>query len=81
LRKHQQHKESLKTKVISSGVINPERAYVAAEKSKSMGITEAVSYAIENVKDLPSTDKTILKPLKVDSTVLEMKEFAKQLLF
>lgn len=75
------HKEWLKTKVISSGVINPERAYVAAEKSKSMGINEAVSYAIENVKDLPSTDKTILKPLKVDSTVLEMKEFAKQLLF
>lgn len=75
------HKDWLKTKVISSGVINPERAYVAAEKSKSVGITEAISYAIENVKDLPSTDKTTLKPLKVDSTILEMKEFAKQLLF
>lgn len=75
------HKDWLKTKVISSGVINPERAYVAAEKSKSVGITEAISYAIENVKDLPSTDKTTLKPLRVDSTILEMKEFAKQLIF
>lgn len=75
------HKDWLKTKVISSGVINPDRAYLAAEKSKSITLSEAVSFAVQNVKDLPSTDKTTLRPMKMDPTILEMREFAKQMLF
>lgn len=74
-------KDWLKTKVISSGVVNPERAYLAAEKSKEMTLNEAISLAKQSVSDLPSTDKTNLKVQKFDPTLSEMKEFAKQVVF
>lgn len=54
-------KEWLKTKVISSGVVNPQRAYLAAEKSATMSIDESIAYARTQVKDLPEVKSTVLK--------------------
>lgn len=71
----------LKAKVISSGVVNPERAYVAAEKSITMSLQEAIAHAKANISDLPETSKTTLKPLKVDETYIEMQAFAKEVVF
>lgn len=74
-------KDWLKTKVISSGVINPERAYVAAEKSTTMTLADAISYAKANVKDLPETKTTPLKPMKQDAVLSDMKAMARELVF
>lgn len=84
-------KEWLKTKVISSGVINPQRAYFAAEKSKVLVLSEAIELSKKEVQDLPLQTVTTLRPndkkniygVKVDSVVLtdEMKSLARDLVF
>lgn len=70
-------KEWLKTKVISSGVINPARVFAAAERSKTMSISQAIEAAKVSVKD--QTDTLMALP-KVPMTPLmkEMKAFAKE---
>lgn len=45
------HKEWLKEKVISGGVVNSKRAYTAAESAKTMTLTEAIAQARTNVAD------------------------------
>ncbi len=56
-------KDWLKGKVLSEGLVNPDRAYLAAEKSKSMSLDEAIKLARTEIKDqsdvlLPSTPKS-----------------------
>ncbi len=80
-------KEWLKTKVISSGVVNPLRAYLAAEKSVTMPLAEATAYARSQIKDLPEVKSTVLKEklntLSLDDSesLSEMRKLAKILVF
>jgi subtilisin family serine protease len=48
-------KDWLKEKVKSAGIVNPARAYLAAEKTKSMTLAEATSAARESVADIASS--------------------------
>ncbi|MCM0606242.1 MAG: S8 family serine peptidase [Xanthomonadaceae bacterium] len=48
-------KESLKDKVVSGGVVNPERAVLAAELSRGMNLTDAMNKARLNVMDVAET--------------------------
>ena len=83
-------------KVISGGVVNPPRAYTAAEMSKSQDIPSAISTARQSVKDQVETLASALKAAssaaqsKTDShsapfvesrSLVEMKQWAKNLLF
>jgi cell wall-associated protease len=73
-------KDWLKTKVISSGVVNADRAYMASEKSKSMTVAAAIAASIQSVAD----QKEVSAPkriFKVNSTTQEMREFANDLVF
>lgn len=76
-------KDWLKGKVISSGVVNPKRAYMAAERSKSMPVEQAIQQARSAVEDT----EVMHYPLRVKSqsqdaaVVKEMQEAANQLVF
>jgi|JI10StandDraft_1071094.scaffolds.fasta_scaffold16621_10 subtilisin family serine protease len=73
-------KDWLKTKVISSGVVNADRAYMASEKSKSMTVAAAIAASIQSVAD----QKEVSAPkriFKANSTTQEMREFANDLVF
>lgn len=80
-------KEWLKNKVISSGVVNPERAYYAAVKSLTMTISEAIKLANQDIKDQPTINETNLNsPLNIKSLLnipihIEMKKLANTLVF
>lgn len=72
------HKDWLKGKVISEGVVNPDRAYAAAEKSKTISLDEAIKAAQAEVKDqvealLPAGPKS--------RSSSEMQTFAQQFVF
>lgn len=45
-------KEWLKGKVLSAGVVNPERVYTAATMSNTMPVADAIRSAIQTVKDV-----------------------------
>jgi len=73
-------KDWLKTKVISSGVVNAERAYLASEKSKSMTVAAAITLAIQEVAD----QKELITPkriFKATSLTKDMRDFADQVIF
>lgn len=73
-------KDWLKAKVISGGVVNAERAYMASEKSKSMTVAAAIAASIEGVTD----QKEVSAPkriFKVNSTTQEMNAFANEVVF
>jgi subtilisin family serine protease len=72
-------KEWLKAKVISSGVINPQRVFAAAEKSKSMTLSEAIEFARVSVQDQNET-LMVFKP-RLSPVALDMMKFANQLAF
>lgn len=73
-------KDWLKNKVISSGVVNAQRAYMASEKSKSMTVAAAIAESIQSVAD----QKELTAPkriFKANSLSKEMREFADQIVF
>ncbi len=70
-------KDWLKTKVISSGIVNPARVFAAAERSKSMTITQAIEAAKVGVKDQVDTLMALPK-LPMTPLMKEMKAFAKE---
>lgn len=72
-------KSWLSDKVKSKGVVNAERAYMAAEKSKSMPVVEALKEARLTVQDQPET-KVHANRLGIQATA-EMKNFANQVVF
>jgi hypothetical protein len=43
-------------KVLSSGIVNPDRAFVAAELSKEMSVYEAVTASRIRVKDMETEE-------------------------
>ncbi len=73
------HKDWLKGKVIAEGVVNPSRAYAAAEKSKTMTLDEAIKEAQSTVRD----QNAALAPIGPKSVKLsaEMLQFANSLIF
>jgi subtilisin family serine protease len=76
-------KEWLKTKVISAGVVNSERAYFASEKSKTMSVPMAIAQSRELVPDrfeksVPRLDKSMQSQSPV---IQDMKSVSKQIVF
>ncbi len=72
-------KSWLKDRVISGGVINPERVYHAAERSLYLALPLAIAEAQQLVPDHPSTPQ-IHNPM-ASSTMTEMDQWAKKLVF
>lgn len=72
------YKEWLKNKVISGGLVNPERSYSAAEKSKSMTIEAAIAESRSGVRDQEAA-MVIARPKMILSN--EMKSFADKIVF
>lgn len=73
-------KEWLKNKVISQGVVNPERAYEAARLSNSMSLDQAQQEARQKVVD--QTEIVAPKRLfNISESYQEMKDFARDLVF
>lgn len=73
-------KDWAKTKVLSGGVVNAERAYAAAEKTKSMSIELAIQESLKLVQDQP--EKSIPKRLQTFSPIVnEMREFSRSIVF
>jgi subtilisin family serine protease len=72
-------KDWLKAKVISSGVINPQRVFTAAEKSKSMSLSEAIKFARISVQDQNET--LMVNRPRLSPIALDMLKFANQLTF
>lgn len=76
-------KEWLRNKVISAGVVNAQRAYVASEKSKTMSLQQAIAQSRQMIPDF--APKKILmgsKSISISSPVLQdMKSVAKEVLF
>ncbi|GEM_PF-334425 len=73
-------KDWLKTKVISGGVVNAERAYAASEKAKSMSLVVAIAEANQSVAD----QKEAYGPkriFKANALTKEMREFANEIVF
>ncbi|MFN8846964.1 MAG: S8 family serine peptidase [Bdellovibrionales bacterium] len=76
-------KEWLKTKVISAGVVNSERAYFASEKSKTMSVPLAIAQSREKVADrMEITIPNLSKSIQNNSPAIQdMKQMAEQVLF
>ncbi|MBL7543327.1 MAG: S8 family serine peptidase [Bdellovibrionaceae bacterium] len=73
-------KDWLKEKVASGGVVNAERAYAAAEKSKVMTVALAIEGSMTSIPD----QKEIHTPKRLFKTspyVREMRELADQIIF
>lgn len=71
-------KDWLKGKVISSGIINPERAVKAAELSREMSVKEATERANLTVKDVPEDS---FGPQFEYESPKALKELAEQFVF
>ncbi len=73
-------KSWLATKVVSGGVVNPDRAYDACARSKSMTIESAIAAAVTSVADQIEPEKP-KKISRVTETSIDMNDFSKQLVF
>jgi cell wall-associated protease len=71
-------KEWLIGKVVSGGLINSERAYIAAEKAKTMDISKAIGLALRLVIDRSEPVKNTNFHPQLSA---EMKEWSKKLVF
>ncbi len=67
-------------KVISGGVVNSERAYVAAADMKTMDLNAAIAAAKQIVPDAASSTELVPAPLNFSSSD-DMRVFADQLIF
>lgn len=75
-------KDWLKGKVVSEGVVNLERATVAAEKSKTMSVTDAINVANALVKEQTTTIKMQNFDTGEENSIsLEMKRAADNFVF
>lgn len=75
-------KDWLKEKVITSGIVNPERAYKAAEYAKGMSLADAIKRARIEVQDKPELPSSYGLPQKNKVSITpEMESWAKQLVF
>jgi cell wall-associated protease len=73
-------KDWLKQKVVTSGVVNADRAYAAAELSKSMTLQAAIDASIQNVAD--QKEVSIPKRIfKVNEVTKDMQDMANKLVF
>lgn len=78
-------KDWLKGKAVSAGVVNAERAYMAAEKAKSMNLMTAIAAAgsiVPNVQPLktPAMHQTFSNR-RTSPVVQDMKDVARQVVF
>jgi hypothetical protein len=71
-------KDWLKEKVLSGGVVNAQRAFFAAEKSKSMTADEAIALSHKTVPAVISTD---LDSVSVTRSTKDLNTFAEKLIF
>lgn len=74
------HKEWLVKKVISEGIVNPSRAYKAAELMKTESLDQALVDARSSVQDLPVADVPA-KPMVLNHDSRELREFANSIVF
>ncbi|MBX3040867.1 MAG: S8 family serine peptidase [Bdellovibrionaceae bacterium] len=72
-------KEWLKDKVISSGVVNAERAYQAAQLSRTLPLDEALRLSREQVKDIAEA-RSVLKTPEMKAPA-DLVEIAGKLIF
>ncbi len=72
------YKDWLKSVVIAGGVVNPDRSYIAAEKSRSMGMEAAIKESRLVVRDQESA-MTVVRPKS--KSFNEMKTFADKFVF
>lgn len=73
-------KDWLKTKVISGGVVNAERAYLASEKAKSMTLEAAIAASTQDIAD--QTELSAPKRIfKMNSMTQEMRSLANEVVF
>ncbi len=70
----------LKEKVVAGGVVNPKRAYVAAEKTRTLRLEQAIASAREVVTDQISTAPET-SPALDNSTSPEIDELAARFVF
>lgn len=74
-------KEWLKDKVVTSGVVNPERAYKASEYAKGMPLADAMKKARVEVADKPEIPSTYGLPKNKVQVTPEMEAWSKQFVF
>ncbi len=74
-------KDWLKTKAVTSGVVNPERAYDASARSQEMSVEDAITASLQNVAD--QKEATGPKRLFQSSTPVtrDMQQMAKEIIF
>lgn len=72
------HKDWLKGKVISAGVVNPLRAMKAAQLSNSMAVAEAIQNARSEVRDMADRSAKTMLGVPADP---EMLEWSQKLVF
>lgn len=76
-------KEWLKMKVVSSGVVNSERAYMASQKSKTMSVNEAIQQSRGAIPDRITIKGLQLsrRTQMLNPTIVDMKSVAKKVIF
>jgi len=73
-------KDWLKTKVISSGIVNPERAYLASEKSKIMTVAMAIEGSLQGVEDQKEANGP-KRLFRANAVTRDMQDMAKKIVF
>lgn len=76
-------KEWLKMKVVSSGVVNSERAYMASQKSKTMSVNEAIQQSRGAIPDRITIKGPQLsrRTQMLNPTIVDMKSVAEKVVF
>ncbi|HRO67763.1 MAG TPA: S8 family serine peptidase, partial [Pseudobdellovibrionaceae bacterium] len=72
-------KDWLRDKVVSSGVVNAERAYLAAQLSRTLDLNEAVRLSREQVKDITEARQTLGSSLK--NPPADLQKWAEKFVF